>query len=347
MHKFIFFIFVCLTLTLVFSPLMIKSLNLNLSEPINGTYRSDELSFLKTFYLIEQGRDYYSSFKLAREDLTGGIKLEADTFTWRSPVIFLIWSTIANDGTQIFNLFVFLSLLALGCSFLMLKKLSDARIASISTFFLALYLIDTLFYKTAFLFTEWWGVLFIIFAFTALIYKYKLVATLLFTLAVLTREIFVIPILVLLVWEVILKRKAFWIYLIPVLIFGLFYIIHSYSITTVLQKSSEFTLLERFHFFEWTNLQRMLSFSMRKLVVFNLKTHYLIFLLGIISPFVYLLFEYKNKKEVISILLFVLTLVLLFPLISVYDNDYWGIMFMPMIIILSPFFLSLFKSRID
>lgn len=323
---------------------MVNFLNINLSEPFNKRYHSDELSFLKTFYLMEHGKDYYTSFKLARENLAGEIELNADTFTWRSPTIYLIWSLFLNNGVQIFITFVFLSLVSLGCSFLIIRKISNAKIGIVSASLLALYFIDTLFYKTAFLFTEWWGVLFIIFAFTALVYKHNVLTTILLTLAVLTREILVIPVLMLLILEIILRRKVFLIYLIPVIAFGIFYLFHVYFITNLLNKPSNFTLLERFHNFEWPNLQRMISFSMRRLVIFNLKTHYLIFILGIISPIVYLLFEYRHKKEVLALWMFILIQVGLFPLISVYENDYWGIMFMPLIIILAPIFLVIFKK---
>lgn len=345
MKKFSVFLIVCLIISVIVSPLIVDYIGLNIYEPENKMYRSDELSFLKTFYLMEQGNDYYTSFKLSRENLAGEVELEADTFTWRSPIIFLIWSMFLNNGIQIFTLFIFLSCLALGCSFLIVKKISNGKIASVSAFLLSLYFIDTLFYKTAFLFTEWWGILLIIFAFASLIYKYNIIAAILFTLAVLTREILVLPLLILFIWEIILRRRTFWIYLIPVIVFGIFYIFHSYFITSLLNKGSDFTLFERFHSFEWVNLQRMLSFSMRRLVLFDLRTHYLIFILGIISPLIYLLFEYKYKKEVLSLLMFAITFVALFPLISVYENDYWGIMFMPMVIILSPLFLSIFKKE--
>lgn len=344
MKKFISILLILLVTSLIISPLLINYLELDLSEPVNKRYRNDELSFLKTFYLMEQGSDYYTSFKLSRENLAGEIKLGTDTFTWRSPIIFLVWSMLLDNGDRIFTLFIFLSLLVLACIFLIVKKIAGLKIAVVSTGLLSLYFLDTIFYKTAFLFTEWWGMLFIIFAFTALIYKYNSAATLLFTLAVLIREIFILPVLVLFAVEVFFRRKTYWIYLVPIIIFIIFYLLHSYFITSLLNKTSDFTLLERLHSFEWVNLQRMLSFSMRRLVIFNLKTHYLIFILGIISPLIYLLFGYKSKKEVLALFVFILTFVALLSLTSVYENDYWGIMFMPLIIILAPIFLAVFKE---
>src|SRR5438045_1099120 len=76
----------------------------NLNDPQPKSYRSDEISFLRTFYLMEKGVNYYNAFKISREEFIGGDIVRADVFTWRMPTVFYLWSLLANDGQQILTL---------------------------------------------------------------------------------------------------------------------------------------------------------------------------------------------------------------------------------------------------
>src|SRR3989338_7945708 len=86
-------------------------------EPRLGTYRSDEMIFLKTYYLVEKGWNYYPAFSWAIEGDVRKIVLTSDIFQWRLPTLFYLWKVLANNGWQILWLFWVLALSSMSAIF--------------------------------------------------------------------------------------------------------------------------------------------------------------------------------------------------------------------------------------
>src|SRR3989344_335200 len=316
----------------------------NLSEPINKSYASDELSFLKTFYLMEKGENYYSAFKSARLNLYKGDLLSSDTFVWRSPVVFWFWTIFANNGYQILILFILLGLGFLIAVFFVTKKITESVLLGIISVLLFVpYFYDTFVYKTAFLFTEWWGLFFYVYGLAFLIYKKNKFAIFFLTLAVISRELFIIPVFLIFLYNFFSKKDSK-IFLIPLFIFFIFTFIHSVFISKVTAETTTFNVIDRFHRYSLDNLQRMVSFSMKSYVFLGMKTHYIFVFLGTISIFLGALI----KKEIRYIFLSVIGFLIFLPMISTLDNDYWGIFFVTTLIMSIPFMINLprlFKKR--
>lgn len=333
-------IIIVLILSFLLTKPVIKIFNLgSLNEPTNKTYVSDEMSFLKTFYYMKTGLNYYQSFKLARHNLNRTDDLSNDISLWRLPTIFYTWSLFTNDGNGILALFIFLSLLSIISVFLIAKKLSNNFFGILSAIFLTPYFLDTLRYKTAFLFIEWWALFFYIFGLTFLIYKKNLTATIFFSLCIMTRELFVIPIFLIFIFH-FLKKKDYKLFILPFLSFGLLYFFHQYNINLVLgHTEASLKIIQRLHSYSIKNLQETISFSMRNYALFGLKTHYVFILMGL--SFLLASLYLKPKVEILYLLISASWGLVILPTISVQENDYWGIMFTPFLVMSAPLLIYL------
>lgn len=311
----------------------------NISEPVNKTYASDELSFLKTFYLMENGENYYSAFKSARLNLRGSDILSNDTFLWRSPVVFWFWELFANSGKQILNLFIFLCFLFFLSIFLIIRKITQSwLLGSLGILLLIPYFYDTLAYKNAFLFTEWWGLFFYVFGITFFFYKNNILAVLFLTLSVITRELFFIPVFIIFIYQ-LFSKKDYTTFLLPLILFLVFILFHRFNISNSINSSVTFNILDRFHLYSIGDLQKMISFSMKHYVFWGQKTHYLFVLLGLVASFMGIF-----KKGSIYLFLSVIGFLILLPIVSSSDNDYWGIFFVPIIILSIPLMINIPKE---
>lgn len=333
-----FLIFASLYLAIVYFSFRFFKNNpdLKLAEPIAGTYRSDELIFLKTFYLVKSGQGYYQSFAQGVAGDTGGIVLTSDTFQWRLPTIFYLWKFTAIDGYFIFVNFWFLTLVSLICIYLILKKFIGSRFAFLGPILVIPYFLDTLFYKTSLLFTEWWAWFFLIFGLAFFLYQKKKAAFIFLLLAGVTRELMIIPLVLFFAYSLFLKkdRKFFLaIILLTILFFGF----HAFNVNrqeNIIPASGR-SLFGRLHSFDKQSFLTMISFSMRKYPLVNFKSHYLIVLLAGVSLAVNL--ARKQTREVLYIFIAGFSFLLLLPFVttSAY-NDYWGALFMPTLILTIP-----------
>lgn len=333
----IFFFLVSLAL----APVLINYFNIKVdAEPIEKTYRSDEISYLKTFYLMEKGQNYYTAHQQARADLIGAGNLKKDIFTWRLPTIFYFWKILANNGDGIFVIFIFLLLNFLMSIFYLIKNFSNKLGGLVSVLLILPYVFDLLSYKTAFLFIEIWAVIFLIIGLSLISSKRYIESTILFTMAVSTRELMVIPLLICLIIA-FAKKEVKYPFIISLFFFVMIMGFHYLKIQNMQLPSASGSLFSRFHGFSLTNLQQMSSFLMRRYVLFGYKTHYLIILLGLIA----LLVNLKLNKSKFYLYFFgsVSSLLILLPVISVKENNYWGILFIPLIIISIPLILNIRK----
>jgi len=338
------FIYILIMISFQLTPYIQKQFNIELAEPELGTYTSDEVAFLKTFYLMEKGNDYYLAYKIARENYASGNLIQSKVSTWRSPVVFYLWNIFSENGEDILTIFVFFMFISLICSYLLLKKFMSHKLSLIGSLAIAPYFYDSLKYKTAFLFTEWWGLFFFLIGLVAIVYKRYFVACLGLILAILSRELFIIPVLGFLLLRVIQKKEIKY-FLVPIIVFFLFYFFHWHNVTNIMMSTNKVNItVDRFHFYSILNLHKMLSFSMRQYVLFGLKTHYLVLLLGFMSLILNIILS--RKYELLYLFVAVISFLILLPAISVKENDYWGITFVPLLLISLPLLMSFNKNDV-
>ncbi len=309
----------------------------NLAEPVNKSYSSDEVSFLKTYYLMKKGLGYYPAFQSARANLSTEDDLSSDTSRWRMPTIFWIWNLFAPGGNQILTLFIFLSFLGITSIYLLIKIEHGVIFGILSVLGFLPYLYDSFSYGSAFLFMEWWGLWLLVLGLTAYFYQRNILAIFFLSLALLTRELLLIPVIFLAIYS-FHKNQRWQIFMICIAIFFIGYLFHWMNINAIVDHKNQTNFLDRIHQFNLINLQTMSSFSMRRYVVEGLKTHYLVLVLGTLSV---ILNSFIIKSKVGQfILLLIITSLVIYPMISFRDNDYWGILFIPFIIIYLPLVLN-------
>lgn len=316
--------------------------NLRLGEPEMGTYRSDEFIFLKTFYLLEKGHGYYSSFREAVEGDARGIVLTNDAFAWRLPTVFYFWQLTAKDGIAILRNFWILVTLSLVAVYFLLRKFTNKKIAILGSIILIPYFVDTVYYKTSYLFTEWWAWFFMIFGLCFFVYDKKKLAFPLFILAVFSRELMMIPFLIFLIYSLFLRKNRLFFASVVVAFIALF-LIHQTAVSSQFGKTEYVTNLSsavlRLHNFDRLSFLEMISFSMRQYPLVAYKSHYLLVLFGMISLGLNLVRRSKNK-EIFLIFLAAWSLFLILPFITTSQyNDYWGILFMPTLLLSIPFLI--------
>lgn len=321
-----------------------KAESFSLDEPIGCT--SDEQDFLKTFYLMKQGNNFYSSFSQALVNCGGFLKAPNDSTGWRFPTVFYLWKLFAQNGWQIRTTFLIFSSLALFCSYLLTRKLSDYKIALLSPYMIIPYFLEAV-SGHSFIFMEWWGLFFLIFGLTALLYEKRILSLGFLVLSVLSRETFLIPASTI-VFIDFLNHKKFNYLGVFLAAVGGFWILHNMQISNTVGNIT-FNLQSRIHTFDKNALMSALAFSTKTYKFVYLRIGTLLLFISAIGLVKLSLFVKKTDRKLayISAASF-LTLTLLAPFLitratyeGVYQyGDYWGITFVPLAIIFSPLILS-------
>lgn len=305
-------------------------------EPVSETYRTDMDDFLKTYYLMEKGNDYYSSFKTAVELNAFRSEVSANLWSWRLPTIFYIWKILpGQSGIAIYFLFLLVSSACLFLSYEIVAPMLGARFALLSPYLLFPYL-HFASRDSTLLQTEWWG-MFLFLCGVYFVVKQKLKqATVLFVLAVVIRELFVIPLTIALVVLLLKKNKHWWIFFIPIATFFISMLFHGQLVSQHVIFTQKF-LAPRFSGNK-DILFSAFSFGSWEYVFFKLRIFIIFYIVGLVGLMQMMQKEKNNVTFQILFSCFVFPLTFLFIGTSIY-NDYWGILFMPFVLISVPFIL--------
>lgn len=322
----------------LYFPLSKSWKTVDLTEPVFGAYRSDEKIFLKTYYLIKSGSSYYDSFQSASANDFANIKLGPDVFTWRLPTVFYFWQ-VAQNGYQILTLYWVLAILFLASIYKIVKKIHSTNAGLLAVLLTLPYFAGNLSYKTSFLFVEWWALFFATFGLALFVYKKFAPAWILFFLAIATRELMIIPVFTFLILSLWLKKNR--IFFATLIIFALmFFAVHARFVLARFPDTPQTsTIISRLHTPDKQSFLTMISFSMQNYPL----TKYRINLFLIALAFISLLINARRKgdREKLYYLLAPWSMLLTFPFITTtFYNDYWGILFMPLLISTIPLFLS-------
>lgn len=338
--SYLLFIFVFIYF-LNFSTKVFSFLKTN-SFPEPKIIRSDGMLYLKVFYLVKTGKNYYEALPIAFRNDARQSKLTKDLFMWRPPTVYYFWKLFASNGTQIAILFWLFAFLSFYSIFFILKKFVPWQIAVFGPLLVSFYFQDVFSYSTSFLFHEWWGWFFFIFALFFLMYKKLTFAVIFFTLAVLIRELFMVPIVALWGYSLLLKKNRL-VFFIPIFIFGVFYLIHIGNINNSFLSES----LSLSHYLKFNKIAflNMIAFSMREFPLINLRSNLFLIAVSLISTFFCV---WRKRSENINYLLLSFwPLLFILPFAAQSYNDYWGITFMPTLIGFSPLIVITFRFLRD
>jgi len=349
MNKY-FLLAVFLILCLIFANLITNTFySLDLSEPKDNMYTTDEKIYLKSFYLQKQGLSYYQAQLLAVEKEEGNITLDTNVFAWRLPTIFFIWKIFAVDGYQIVRLFWFLTFISFACIFFINKKFTNLLFAFLGPILLLPYFYDALTYQTSFLLTEWWAWFVLIFALFLFIYRRFFLAWPFFLLSCLIREQMIIPIVAFFILSLFFKKHRRY-FLLIILFFLLFFNQHYKSVVlaTNIQTTGNIlnSITKRVHGFQKISFLKITAFLMRRYPLIQHKINQIIILISALSLTINIL-----KKPINHYLYYFLasswSLFITIPfIITGAHTDYWGILFMPGLIATIPLIFSK-KAQLD
>lgn len=313
-------------------------------EPKDKTYFTDEMKYLKNYYLMKKGAGYYQSHYQASKNL-GGEKdriWKRDFWGWRLPFVFYFWKLFTKSGGGILNLFILLSSLSLTSSYFIAKKFIRTKLAPLAPLMLFPYFLNAI-KSTSFLFITWWGLFFFIFGLLFFYYHQLALATLFFTFAVISREHFIIPLIFMLFFSIIYKKQKL-VFLIPIISFFLMIFVHAYNVSSLISLETSLGISKRFASINKNLLLATLAFSTNSYLLVNLRPS-LIWLIFSLMGLGYLFYLSKSKYfSLISLSSFLpLFLSLTFIGKSVWQ-DYWGAMYVPLMAIFS---LTIFKILND
>ena len=308
------------------------------------TYNNDPSVFLKTYQLVDSGQPYYLSLLRAHDGRFSRVGMPTDIWGLRMPTLFYIWSFLPGGGMGIYFLFLVISASVLFGAYKVTEKYLGRNIGLLSSYLLFPYLHYAA-RDQMMLETEWWGVTIFIIGIHFLLFRKYFLSTILLSLSTLTRELFIMPVFLLLIYYFFTNRKIVYIATVPITAFCLFFLFHLTAANFYIDAYGSL-LKPRVIPLGYMFLQQTFAFGSWEYFFYNFKPFFLFFILAVMgSLYVYLR---KSKTDGLIILFSFLIFPIAFLKIGTLPyNDYWGIMFMPQVLIFAPVVLGNFLGDRD
>ena len=230
-------------------------------EPAPKTYFNDYLEFLRNFYLVERGYGYYEGLVITHTEDGRSSTIPSKVWNWRLPAYAYLWKIFpGSGGISVYIFFLALSSAALYFTYRIGRVFLNPNQAVLVPYVLLPY-----FHFAArdlsFLEMEWWALSFLFLAIFAILKTRLYLLFISATLAMLLRELFLIPVLLWSLLMMISKRYKLTKPLIfAVVIFLIAIVLHYFRATQYIPRSwSSLTFDSRP--FEITAFQQTLSYG--------------------------------------------------------------------------------------
>lgn len=310
------------------------------------TYNNDEMAYLKVVKLMKRNIEYYDASRIAFMGKFGSHVVAGDVWGWRLPTIFEIWRFIPGSGIGIYLLYLTLACGMLYSAFFIGKRYLGENMAILPAYLLFPYLHFAA-RDQILLLTEWWAMPFVIFALLFFVKKRNFLAILALSLAVLIREVYIVPIFLIFAFYASRFNKKAIIFLIPLVSFLTIYLYHIVALSSYID-SWHMIFSTRTVSSGTSFLNETLAFGSWEYVFYK----YRVFLIFLVLAVLALFYIYRriSREEAIIWLISALSLPVLFVKFGVGPyHDYWGIMYMPIVLILAPIATGNFiqKSKIQ
>lgn len=307
-----------------------------------GTYNNDPGILFKTYLLMEAGTDYYDAFATAQLGRFGQQIVSHDIWGWRNPTIFYIWKLVPGEsGMNIWLLYLVLASILLLVAFKIGQRYLKFPISILPSFLLFPYLHfgarDQMFLET-----EWWSMFLFIAGLYFLITRKLFGAIVFLTLTVLVREVYILPIALLFFWVILKNKRLVPVFLIAILAFLIFFFYHIYRVNSYIDAWNTLfspRTVENGLFF----VQQTLAFASWEYLFYQLRP-FIFFLVAATGGCWFLIKRGRKQEGIIWLLAFLPFPVSFLRFGSVPYNDYWGLIYVPLTIILAPVVLGLFKN---
>lgn len=305
-------------------------------------YNNDPGVFLATYKSIESGQDYYDSFKSAMLGRFAQPIIPKDIWGWRMPTIFYIWEILPGNALSIYILYIILACSLLYISYEMTKRYLGEKFAFLSPYLLYPYLHYGA-RDQMFLVTEWWSMAIFIVALYFLVTRKLFFSTIFFSLTLMIREVYLLPIGLMLIFSIFKQRRLISVFLIPIISFAIFFLYHIYRVNYFIDAwGTLFTArtIDNGLFF----IQQTLAFASWEYLLYQFRPFALLVLAAVIGCTY--MFKIQKKQEAAFLLLAFLPFPIAFLKFGTTPfNDYWGLIYIPTVIILAPTVLLIFKKN--
>ena len=301
-------------------------------EPEPKSYFNDYLGFLRNFYLVEKGYGYYEGLVITHTEDGRSSTLPQKVWNWRLPTYAYLWDLFpGTGGMSVYVFFLALSSTALYFTYRIGRVFLNPIQAVLVPYILLPY-----FHFAArdlsFLEMEWWALPLLIFAVFAIIKKRFILLFISAALAMLLRELFLIPVVLWVLLMVISKRyKIVKALIFAVVIFLTALSLHYFKVTQYIPRSWD-SLSFGSRPFDLTAFQQTLSYGSVDYLFFRFRP----FFVSLILTAFMLVASFYQRKMNINLLLIPLTALsmAIFTLkFASKDADYWGVTYIPFLLI--------------
>ena len=279
-----------------------------LNQPLGPEYTTDMRAFLKTTQLMKSGKDFYPAFFEGMAGLRAG-SFHPDINAWRQPFIFHLWKIApVYPLWQLFLIFIIIA------SYLITKNVLSPIILWP---FLHYSLVDLTILQP-----EWWGMAFLVFGLCFHRYKKHFIAGLFFLMALLCRELFIIPVFFITLFNF---KKYIYIY---VLFFSYYFFYH---LPNIFSFNTEF--LRSTTSGSWKTLHSVFAYGSWEYIFGVYRPILLLFLVTTAISII----RRKNTLLFLSFFpFFVFTAIMAITGKIDATRDYWSIYFVPLLLISAP-----------
>jgi hypothetical protein len=303
-------------------------------EPVDESYAFDAFIYLKTFYKMAKGVDYYHALPEAAIADARVDKVESwlsGYSLFRLPTVFYLWRIFAgNNGSNIFYLSLLLVIGAILLTFYAIRGIAGDIIATFSSVLVAVYLYVGATWLNI-LFPDWWGALFGFLALSFFFMKKYPFAAGFALLGALSREAMGLLIVAGLLAGIFTKRQEIWSWFgIAFTLFLSIYGIHQYLVRMNITLKG--TGLANFYKWQITSLYVTTNYLNFPLTFLGLQS--------VVLPFAAIVSIFNHKEWANRIIVFIFLSSFILYLLAMRTSSYWGQMFMPIVLILIPFILQ-------
>lgn len=320
---------------LIVSASMSKSVLQTISTiPAPESYSDDKQGFLRIFYFVEQGDNYYESLTRSHIEDIRSHTVPQDLMGWRLPTHVYLWLLFPfSGGLSIYLFFLTICSLMIIVSYLIAAVTLPGKYAILSPYLLFPYL---LFASTSieFLHTDWWAFMPFSIALYLFFINKKRFSSAFFSLALITRELYIIPFLAFCLFVLIRKKLRNILFIVaPVFIFIFAMLVHYFQVI----KYTNLVISTRFHEIDLQPIFAMLSYASNKYLLVD----YRVFSLVLGVSVLFFLLNYKNLNDMVkTIFLIIILQIVLYSFFGANKySDYWGINFIPLLLIIYPVIL--------
>lgn len=306
------------------------------------TYNNDEGAFLKTYKIMKGNVSYYDAYRVAFMGKFANHTVPGDVWGWRMPTIFEIWKIIPGSGIGIYILYLTLASCVIYASYQVGKRYLGSNLALMPAYLVFPYLHFAA-RDEILLLTEWWSVLFFFLGLYLFVARKYFLAILFLALTVLIREVYIMPLGLMFAYFVLkLKREAV-VFLIPLVAFLGLLFYHVLSLGSYID-SWHTLFAARIVSSGPLFVEQTLSFGSWEYLLFALRP-FVLFLILALGGCLYMYRVGRKDEAFVWMLAFLPFPVAFMRFGAVPYNDYWGVMYMPTVLILASISLGNFQIK--